>query len=188
MVGLGFASAIQCQYWANDVVVFSRAVKIAPQNEWSHLNYGSALSTRNRFGEAAQQFVESYNLKASWQAANYAGYSYQKAGNLVQAEHWFTVAVQENRTLASAWLGLAQIRLDQHHPDEAIGFLKKALAIQPDAEGYHYALGIALEQASRPKDALEAYKAELQLHPYQTGAQKAIERLQNTVPSGRVKP
>jgi len=152
------------------------------------LNYGSALSARNRFEEAAQQFVESYNLKASWQAANYAGYSYQQSRELSRSEHWFTVAVQENRALASAWLGLAQIRLEQHHPDEAIGFLERALAIQPDADGYNYALGLALEQAARPKDALEAYKMELRLHPYQTGARSAIERLQNMVPGGRAKP
>jgi len=185
VVGMGFASAIQSQYWSNDVFLFSRAVKIAPRNEWSHLNYGSALSTRNRFGEAAVEFVESFKLKASWQAADFAGYSYQRSGDLSQAEHWFTVAVQENPALATAWFGLAQIRLEQHHPDEAIGFLKQALAIQPDADGYHYAMGAALEQVSRLSDALEAYKTELQLHPYQTGARKAVERLQSTVPNGR---
>ena len=181
IVLMGFASAIQSQYWANDVFLFSRAVKIAPRNEWSHLNYGAALSARNRFGEAAVEFVESFKLKASWQAADFAGYSYQRSGDLSQAEHWFTVAVEENPALATAWFGLAQIRLEQHHPAEAIGFLKQALAIQPDADGYHYALGVALEQLSSLSDALEAYRTELRLHPYQTGARKAVERLQSTV-------
>ena len=89
--------------------------------------------------------------------------------------------------LASAWFGLAQIRLEQHLPSEAIGFLKQALAIQPDADGYHYALGVALEQVSRLSDALEAYRTELRLHPYQTGARKAVERLQSTVQEWPVK-
>jgi hypothetical protein len=181
IVVMGLASAIQSQYWANDVFLFSRAVKIAPRNEWSHLNYGAALSARNRFGEAAVEFVESFKLKASWQAADFAGYSYQRSGDLSQAEHWFTVAVEENPALATAWFGLAQIRLEQHHPAEAIDFLKQALAIQPDADGYHYALGVALEQMSRLSDALEAYRTELRLHPHQSGARKAVERLQSTV-------
>jgi tetratricopeptide (TPR) repeat protein len=185
IVAIGFASAIQSQYWANDVFLFSRAVKIAPHNEWSHLNYGSALSARNKFAEAAVQFVESHKLKASWQAADYAGYSYQRFGDLSQAERWFTVALQENPALANAWFGLAQIRLEQHHPDDAIGFLQKALTIQPDADGYHYALGTALEQVSRPSDALQAYKTELQLHPYQAVARKAIEHLETTIPGSR---
>jgi hypothetical protein len=187
IVVMGFASAIQSEYWANDVFLFSRAVKIAPRNEWSHLNYGAALSARNRFGEAAVEFAESFKLKASWQAADFAGYSYQRSGDLSQAEHWFTVAVEENAALATAWFGLAQIRLEQHRPAEAIGFLKQALAIQPDADGYHYALGVALEQVSRLSDALEAYRTELRLHPYQTGARKAVERLQSTVQEWPVK-
>ena len=36
-----FASAIQSQYWANDLRLFSRAVARAPNNEWAQLNYGS---------------------------------------------------------------------------------------------------------------------------------------------------
>jgi len=40
---LAFASAIQSQYWASDVSLFSRAVSRAPDNEWAQLNYGSAL-------------------------------------------------------------------------------------------------------------------------------------------------
>jgi tetratricopeptide (TPR) repeat protein len=185
IAGMGFASAIQSQYWANDVFLFSRAVNIAPRNEWSHLNYGSALSERKRFSEAAAQFVESHKLQGGWQAADSAAYSYQSSGDIWQAEHWFTVAAQENPELADAWFGLAQIRLEQHRPDDAISFLQKALAIQPDAEGYHYALGTALEQVSRASDALEAYQTELRLHPYQTGARKAIERLESSAPKIR---
>jgi tetratricopeptide (TPR) repeat protein len=185
MAGMGFVSAIQSQYWANDVFLFSHAVNIAPRNEWSHLNYGSALSARKRFSDAAAQFVESHKLQAGWQAADSAAYSYQSSGDISQAEHWFTVAAQENPELADAWFGLAQIRLEQHRPDDAISFLQKALAIQPDAEGYHYALGTALEQVSRASDALEAYKTELRLHPYQTGARKAIERLESIAPKIR---
>ena len=40
VVILAFASAIQSQYWANDVILFSRAVNRAPENEWAQLNYG----------------------------------------------------------------------------------------------------------------------------------------------------
>ena len=178
VVVLGFASAIQSQYWANDVILFSRAVSRAPENEWAQLNYGSALSDRHRYGEAAPHFVRSYELKPGWRAADFAGFAYQQSGDLPQAERWFRTALQQNPALANAWFGLAQIRLEQHNPDQAIDFLNKALTIQPDAEGYHYELGTALEQASRPAEALAAYQRELQLYPYQVGAAKAISRLQ----------
>jgi protein O-mannosyl-transferase len=179
VVILAFASAIQSQYWASDVSLFSRAVSRAPENEWAQLNYGSALSDRHRYADAAPHFVRSYELKPGWRAADFAGFAYQQSGDLPQAERWFTTALQLDPALANAWFGLAQIRLAQHNPDQAIDFLNQALTIQPDAEGYHYELGAALEQASRPSDALTAYQRELQLHPYQVGAAKAITRLQS---------
>ena len=182
---LGFASAIQSQYWANDVILFSRAVTVAPNNEWAQLNYGSALTARGRYGEAAPHFVQSYSLQPGWRAADFAGFSYQQSGDLLQAEHWFRAALQQNPALANAWFGLAQIRLMQHRPEEAIAYLKKALEIEPAADGYHYEMGTALEQLAQKSRAIEEYKTELELHPYQAGARKALYRLQATKPTDR---
>ena len=175
---LAFASATQSQYWANDVILFSRAVNRAPQSEWAQLNYGSALSDRGKFAEAAPHFVLSYQLKPGWRAADFAGFAYQQSGDLDQGEQWFKAALQFDPALANAWFGLAQIRLSQHLPQEAIPYLKKALELEPAADGFHYEMGVALEQISQPSGAIEEYKTELQLHPYQTGARKALDRLQ----------
>ncbi|MGA8763547.1 MAG: tetratricopeptide repeat protein [Candidatus Sulfotelmatobacter sp.] len=184
VVILASASAIQSQYWANDVILFSRAVNRAPQNEWAQLNYASALSSRGRYKDAAPHFVRSYELKPGWRAADFAGFAYQQSGDLPQAERWFTTALQQDPALATAWFGLAQIRLLQHRPENAIPYLRNALQLQPDADGYHYALGTALEQMSRSA-AIEEYKTELRLHPYQTGARTALERLHAAEPIGK---
>lgn len=175
----GFASAIQSLYWSNDVNLFSRAVEIAPGNEWAQLNYGSALSAKGKYAEAAPHFARSFEIKPGWRAAAFAGFTYQQSENLTQAEHWFAAALELKPDLATAWFGLGQIRSQQHQPEDAIVYLQKALAITPDAAGYHYALGNAYEQLSRPAEAQEEYKTELRLHPDQTGAQKALERLQS---------
>jgi tetratricopeptide (TPR) repeat protein len=185
VVLLAFASAIQSQYWANDVILFSRTIQVAPQNEWAHLNYGAALSARGKYAEAATHFVRSYELMPNWRAAEFAGFSYQQSGDLSDSERWFTLALQQNPELATAWFGLAQIRMQQHKPEDAINFLKKALELQPNSDGYHYLMGAALEEISRPSDALKEYIIETELHPYQTGARKAIERLQRTPLDGR---
>ena len=178
IVTLAFASAIQSEYWATDVTLFARAVDRAPDNEWAQLNYGSALSARGKFADAAPHFARSYELKPGWRAADFAGFAYQQSGDLSQAERWFRTALQLDPSLANAWFGLAQVSLLQHLPEPAITYLRKALEIEPSADGYHYALGAALEQISQPSAAIEEYKTELQLHPYQTGAGKALERLQ----------
>jgi protein O-mannosyl-transferase len=177
-LALAFASTTQSQYWANDVILFSRAVSRAPANEWAQLNYGSALSVRGKYSEAAQHFVLSYEIKPGWRAADFAGFSYLQSGDLAHAERWFDAALVVDPTLAIAWFGLGQIRLAQHLPEQAIPYFKKALEFDPIADGFHYELGTALEEVSKRTEAIEQYKAELQLHPYQTGARKALERLQ----------
>ena len=177
VAGMGFSSAVQSQYWANDVYLFSRGVRIAPNNEWAQLNYGAALSTREKYAEAAPHFARSYLLKPGWRAADFAGFAYQKSGDLSQAERWYGLALQMNPTLAEAWFGLGQIRMEQQRPGEAAAFLEKAIVNKPEADGYHYAMGMALEQLSQPAAALREYQTELRLHPYQTGARKAVERL-----------
>lgn len=184
-LALAFASAVQSQYWANDVILFSRAVSRAPENEWAQLNYGSALSDRGKFAEAAPHFVRSHELRPGWRAADFAGFAFQHAGDLARAEQWFKTALEFNPALASAWFGLAQVRLAQHLPQEALPYLKKALELEPAADGFHYEMGVALEQLSQNSGAIEEYKTELQLHPYQTGAQKALERLRDS--SGKPK-
>lgn len=177
MVALALASALQSQFWANDVYLFSRAVQVAPQNEWAHLNYGAALSTRERYADAAPHFVRSFELRAGWLAANDAGFAFQKSGNLAQAERWYRVALEMNPSLAEAWFGMGQIRLEQREPATALALFKQALSLKPDAEGYHYALGLALEQLSQNAAALEAYQTELRLHPDHSAARSAIDRL-----------
>ncbi len=175
---LALASAIQSQYWANDLILFSRAVNRAPENEWAQLNYGSALSARGKFADAAPHFVRSYELEPGWRAADFAGFAFQQSGNLPQAERWFSTALQLNPSLAKAWFGLGQIRLLQHRPEQAIPYLKKALEFDPTADGFHYEMGTALEAVSQSTAAIEEYKAELQIHPYQTAARTALDRLQ----------
>jgi len=180
VAGMGFSSAVQSQYWANDVYLFSRAVRMAPNNGWAQLNYAAALSTREKYAEAAPHFARSYILRPGWRAADFAAFAYQKSGNLLQAEHWYAVALQMNPTLAEAWFALGQIRMEEQRPGEALMFFERAIAGKPDADGYHYAMGMALEQLSQRPAALEEYKTELRLHPYQTGARKAVERLSGT--------
>jgi len=177
VVSLGFASALQSQYWANDVYLFARGVQIAPNNEWAQLNYGAALSAREKYADAAPHFARSYELKAGWRAADYAGFAYEKSGDLARAERWFGLALQLDPTLADVWFGLGQLRMEQHRPGDAVVFLQKAITLQPDVDGFHYALGVAFERLSQKSAALQEYQTELRLHPYQTGAHKAIERL-----------
>jgi tetratricopeptide (TPR) repeat protein len=177
VLGLAFASAIQSQFWANDVYLFSRAVRIAPENEWAHLDYGAALMSRGRFTEAAQEAVRSYQLRQGWRSANSAAFAYFEANDLTQSKRWYVTALQVNPRIGVAWFTLGQIRLREQSPADALQFFSNALQLQPEEEGYHYALGVALEHLARSPEALAAYTTELKLHPSFRPAGEAVARL-----------
>ena len=177
IIGLAFLSAIQSQFWTNDVALFARGVQIAPQNEWAQLDYGAALSARGKFADAAAHFVKSYQLMPGSKAADYAGFAFQNSGDAQQAEHWYTLALQQDSSLPDAWFALGQMRMAQRRPADAVALFEKAIALSPSAEGYHYALGSALEQSGNTAAAMEAYRTELQLYPSQIAARRAMEHL-----------
>ncbi len=174
---MAFASAIQSQFWANDMYLFSRAVRIAPKNEWAHLNHGNALMWRGRYAEAAQEALRSYELRPGWRSAQSAAFAYFENGDLAQSKRWYVTALQINSRLAPAWFTLGQIRMREHSPVDALAFFQNALQLQPEEEGYHYAMGAALEGLSRSAEALQAYQSELRLHPSYIPARQAVERL-----------
>jgi tetratricopeptide (TPR) repeat protein len=177
-VAMAFSSAVQAQYWNNERSLFGRAVEVAPKNPWSHFNYGVALGARKRYAEAAAESVKAYELAPGWRASKNAGYFFQQAGDVAQAERWLTVASKENPSLAEVWFSLGQIELEKQQPASAVQLFHRALELSSNREGYNFALGMALEQKGDRKPALDAYRTELNLYPYQVAAQRAIERLE----------
>jgi Flp pilus assembly protein TadD len=82
-----------------------------------------------------------------------------------------------NQKNAETWFDLGHVLLAEHRAAEAIPALERAIQLAPAAAGYHYDLAAALEQSGRTAEARDQYRAELSIHPEQTGAQQALERL-----------
>jgi len=177
VIGLAFGSAIQSQYWANDMALFARGVQIAPQNEWAQLDYGAALSAQDKFEQAAAHFVRSYQLKPGWRAAEYAGFAYGMSHELAPAQHWYVEALRLNPGDSKAWFSLGEIRMGQDQPAAALALFRKAQELDPNGVGLHTAAGAALERLGKNDEARQEYQAELQLHPSEGEARKGLERL-----------
>ena len=129
VVILAFANAIQSQYRRTKSYCF-RGGKPGSRKRVAQLNYGSALSDRRRYGDAAPHFVRSYELKPGWRAADFAGFAYQQSGDCPRpsaGSELLCNRIQLWRTPGSD----SPISLAQHNPDQAIDFLNQALTIQP---------------------------------------------------------
>lgn len=170
IIALAFGSAIQSQFWANNLALFCRGVAIAPHNEWAQLDYGASLAQRDRFAEAADHFVLSYNLKPGWRAAADAAFAYRVSNQPTPAERWYNQALRLNPSNPDAWFGIGQIRIAQNQPAAALLFFRKALELNPSGVGFHAAVGHALDRLGQHDAAVKQYQAELQLHPTQPDA------------------
>jgi len=81
------------------------------------------LSARNRFGKPRWSLSSPQTGKLVGKLQT-SPVLYQRSGDLSQSEHWFTVAVEENRLWRPPWFD-SHRSLEQHHSDEAIGFSSK---------------------------------------------------------------
>ncbi|MBV8205344.1 MAG: tetratricopeptide repeat protein [Acidobacteria bacterium] len=182
VAAMAFAAALQSQYWANDSVLFHRAVAVAPRNPWAHWNYGAALNARGRYEEALPEFARSYELAPDFRTAAYAGFAAGQLERWPEAAGWYAKSIQLNPGNAEAWFELGHIGIAQHRPGDAILYLRRSIELAPAAAGYHYDLARALELSGDAAGAAGQYRAEVALHPEQEAAQQALRRLAGSPP------
>jgi tetratricopeptide (TPR) repeat protein len=177
-VAMAFGSAIQSQFWANDSVLFARAITIAPHNPWPHWNYGAALNRRGKYAEALAEFAASYELAADFRTAAAAGLAAEQLERWPEAEEWLRRSLRLNEETGESWFQMGHLFIAEHRPAHAVPYLKRAVQLAPSASGYHYDLASALEQTGRDSEALDQYLAEVAVHPEQAAAQEGVKRLE----------
>jgi cytochrome c-type biogenesis protein CcmH/NrfG len=100
------------------------------------------------------------------------------AGDYAEAERLLTHAMQVASDLAGPrhFLGRA-LYLDGKN-DQALPYLRQAVAMDPTVYDYHYWLGLSLEQRGDINDAREEYGQALKLNPESTEARGRLDKLE----------
>lgn len=100
------------------------------------------------------------------------------SGDLAQAEKLLRASVRENRDQAGSNSNLGLLLMDSKRPREALPFLEKAIALQPDdtrsrraLSSYYNDIGIGRMQADRPAEALRAFERAASSDPSDPAAQ-----------------
>jgi tetratricopeptide (TPR) repeat protein len=158
----GVLTATQVQYWQDELVLYSRAVRIAPNNSEAANNLACVLEDKGMHQEALDKLQEVISRDPGyWNATYNVGYILYKVGNLDAAEPYLRRAVQMDPNSASANLYLGLVFLKTGHLDESEGAIRKALELGPVERGYYCSLGLVLELKGSTVEAEEAYKEEL---------------------------
>jgi tetratricopeptide (TPR) repeat protein len=125
--------------------------------------YQAAIALTSDTGLLAQTFA---NL----------GAAQRSLGDDTKARYSFEESLRLNPNQYNAWLGLGLLSQKQGELQEAILDLSRSVELQPTAQGY-FQLGKALQQTSRPAEALNAFEEALKISPDMAEAQHATDEL-----------
>jgi tetratricopeptide (TPR) repeat protein len=179
VIALSVATSAQMIYWANDLLLFDRATRIAPANLLAFGGLGKALVVRGRRNEAG--FVFQQILKADpndWGALYNLGLYECQNGNYRESEQYLSRAANVNIVDSDT---LALLAEDRNHLGEfaqAEMAIRRALELRPNKPGYRRVLAESLAGEGKIEHAMEAARAELQAHPDDEDSKALFERLE----------
>lgn len=176
-VAMAVGARAQSKIWANNVTLFTRAVERDPDSRIAQHDLAAALVDAGRYPEAIKLLQELLRQDPDDPVDNNnLGQAYLNLGDREHAEVFLAKSCQLHPTPKQLYQ-LGAVRFNLHRPEAAEQALTQALAMDPNGAGYHYALGLALEQLGKPKSAIEAFKKELAVNPGDTRSQQELARL-----------
>jgi len=124
------------------------------------------FTAQNKTAEAVKELQTVVGKgRGSAQAHYLLGLAYAKDKRGQQAESEWNAAVQIDPKFISAYLALAQYKLDGGDPDSAIRYSQEALKSDQNSAQAHFALGTAFFSKSFYKDAITEFETVLKQNP-----------------------
>lgn len=147
--------------------LFREAVRLSPHSPLPLLALAETARVRNEgdlvekwLGEALRVAPKDSTTLSAWGSWHYARGDYQKAESFKKA----ATAADPKATGPLVDLGDLYFNV-LGEPEQAADFYRRALAINPDLGGAHYALGMTLQSGAKLDAAIAEFKASARLSP-----------------------
>jgi len=158
-------------------VHFQNAVRINPQDPFSHLNLGADLHEHGRLQEAIEQYKAVLDLAGDPHLVVKTlidlGAAYHQLGDYATAEKYDREALRLEPRNQIVFTNLGKLGMDKR-----IQELKTAASAHPSA-GAYLQLGQLQQAAGHPSDASASFQTALKLEPGFPEARKALNSLGN---------
>lgn len=165
---------------AEAVSAARKALELNPYYVDARNDLGIWLLRSGRREEGRRELLTAYedptNPTPEHSARN-LGQAFMEDKNPVQAQVWFSTAVQRNKNYADAYLSLAEALLAQNKVDEAVSQLETGVKENPDDAGLMLALGQAYHRAGRLSDARSRWEKAAAKDPAGPAGRRALELL-----------
>jgi len=179
LAAMALGTISQSRIWANNLALFTRAVQRAPQSRMAQHDLAAALVDSGRYDEAIGLLQALLGQEPNDAVDNNnLGQAYLKKGDREHAEVFLAKSC-ELRPSPGQFYQLGAVRFNLDRPEAAERAFRQAIAMDPRALGYHYALGLALEKRGDFRHAADEFKRELELNPADNRAQHEIARLEH---------
>ncbi len=177
-VALGLGTAFQSSYFVNNRVFYRYNYIMAPNNPYARSNIAAYLGENGNYAESAK-LLEAVvkDIPDNWTANYNLGHDYYELNRLPEAVFYLTRATALGPQGGGPFLGLGLAWLRLKDFDRAEVAFRKAIELQPDGYGFHFALGMVLKERGQSAAALEQFKLELAINPDDEAAKRQIAEL-----------
>ncbi len=157
---------------------FERAVDANPEDPDALNNLAQVLVRTGRARDALPHLDRAIALEP-----NIWAYHFNRARAYGELQQWSRAAAGYRDALAlfpddyATQFNLAKAQQNNGDLEEAILGFERAIKLAPGQPDFHLSHGLALEKASRPRDAAAAYRRYLELAETPADADKVKERI-----------
>lgn len=176
-MGFGVVRATAC--YANEAKFFTYVTSMSPEGHSSKMDLAGILGQQGHFAEAIRLYQEILPSQPdNWDVNYNLGYAYYLTGKLTEADRYLTRATQidASRPDGFFFLGLTELKLGDINT--AAADVQRAVIIRPDADNYHFALGVIFRLQGNLAGALSEFHQEMELNPANTSARAQAREIE----------
>ncbi len=177
-LAMGWATASQCLYWADDLTLNFRAHQIAPHNVSATTSLAAAVAERGMEGAAMALYQQALAIRPDfWRANVNLAYIYYAHGDFPEAARFFARACTANPTDGDQFLYLGMALLRMGRLSEAEAASRTALLVRPQGKNYHLGLGMVLKAEGKLPEAKQEIAAQLSENGENAQARSLLEEI-----------
>lgn len=156
---------------------FHAILKLSPSNLEAHASLGDLLVAQRRYEEAESHYRAFLALRPEDPTMlTKLGLTLGSSGRMQEAIASYQDALRIDPSLMTARLSLAELFLRLDRPEDAATQAAEALRLDPGRASTHNLLGAALAAGGHLSEAIEHFRAALDLEPANAEAQRNLDR------------
>jgi tetratricopeptide (TPR) repeat protein len=182
------SQALGARQWADAAANLKKALELAPDNAFSHLNLGTAIYMQGDADGALDHYREAVRLSPNLARAHFAiGVLMESRGQDAEAIKSFSAAIASDAGYAEPRFSLANALRRSGRVQESLSQYDEVLRLDPAMSQASFGYAMGLVRLGRYQEARARFESAMKTFPDQPGFPHALARLLAAAPDDRVR-